>query len=197
MRRYALTGNVAAGKSTVAARLASHGAVVIDADAIVHALQRPGTAVFRRIVAHFGAAAVAADGTLDRAFLRQRIFSDASERQALESIVHPEVELERRRQLDRAAAAGATLVIVDVPLLFEAADPSGYDGIILVDAPAAERRRRLIEDRGFAPDEADRLMASQWPTEHKRARATWILDNDSDRATILDQTDQLWTTISR
>lgn len=197
MRRYALTGNVAAGKSTVTARLASHGAVVIDADAIVRTLQQPGTPVFERIVAHFGAAAVAADGTLDRAFVRDRIFRDARERAALEAIVHPAVERERRCQLERAAADGAAVVIVAVPLLFEAADPDEYDGVILVDAPAAERRRRLIDDRGMAPEEADRLMASQWPAEPKRARATWIIDNDGDRATLIERTDRLWTTISR
>lgn len=197
MKLYALTGNIAAGKSTVARRLASHGAVVIDADAIVHAVQQPGSEVFRRIVAHFGETVVAADGSLDRVNLRQLVFSDPTELKALEAIVHPEVAREQQRLIDRATQCGAAVVIVDIPLLFEKGDPDAYDGVILVDAPVAERRRRLIEDRGFAPDFADRLIASQWPSGPKRARATWTLDNDSDRDAILAQADRLWTTISR
>jgi len=81
--------------------------------------------------------------------------------------------------------------------LYEAADPSIYDGIILVDAPEAERRRRLIEERGLAPDQADQLLASQWPSSYKRARADWIIDNASDQATLLDRTDALWQQITR
>jgi dephospho-CoA kinase len=197
MRVLALTGNVAAGKSTVAEHLRTLGAVLIDADAIVRELQAPGTPVHARIVAHFGPEILGADGTLDRQALRARVLADPAERLALEAIIHPEVEAERRRQVARAAAAGATLVIAEIPLLFEAADPSVYDGVILVDAPEAERRRRLVEERGLPPDQADRLLAAQWPAAHKRARATWIIDNDGDRATLLDRTDALWQLITR
>lgn len=196
MRVIALTGNVAAGKSTVAARLEAHGAVLVDADRIVRALQQPGTAVFERIVARFGPAILAADGSLDRAALRARILADPAERHALEAIVHPAVEDERRRLLARAARDGARVVIADIPLLFEAADPAAYDGVILVDAPEAERRRRLIEDRGMDPEEADRLIGAQWPAAAKRARATWILDNDADLASLQARTDALWQLIS-
>lgn len=197
MRVLALTGNVAAGKSTVAARLRALGAVLIDADAIVRDLQQPGTPVHQRIVAHFGAEILAPDGTLDRQALRARVFANPAERLALEAIVHPAVEEERRRQVTRAAAAGAAVVIAEIPLLYEAADPSIYDGIILVDAPEAERRRRLIEERGLAPDQADQLLAAQWPSSYKRARADWIIDNDTDQATLLDRTDALWQQITR
>lgn len=196
MRVIALTGNVAAGKSTVAARLEAHGALLVDADRIVRALQQPGTAVFERIVARFGPAILAADGSLDRAALRARILADPGERHALEAIVHPAVEVERRRLLARAARDGARVVIADIPLLFEAADPAAYDGVILVDAPEAERRRRLIEDRGMDPEEADRLIGAQWPAAAKRARATWILDNDADLASLQARTDALWQLIS-
>jgi dephospho-CoA kinase len=197
MRVLALTGNVAAGKSTVAARLRALGAVLIDADAIVRELQEPGTAVHARIVAHFGPEILAADGTLDRQALRARVLADPAERLALEAIVHPAVEAERRRQVARAAATGTAVVIAEIPLLFEAADPAVYDGVILVDAPEEERRRRLIDDRNLPPGEADRLLAAQWPAAHKRARATWIIDNDADRATLLARTDALWQLITR
>ncbi len=196
MRVLALTGNVAAGKSTVAARLRALGAVLVDADAIVRDLQRPGTPVHARIVARFGAGILTSDGTIDRQALRTRILADPAERLALEAIVHPAVEAERRRQVARAAADGAEVVIAEIPLLFEAADPSVYEGVILVDAPEAERRRRLIDERGLPPEQADRLLAAQWPAAHKRARATWIIDNDGDRQTLLDRTDALWQLIT-
>ena len=196
MRVLALTGNVAAGKSTVAARLRALGAVLVDADVIVRDLQQPGTPVHARIVARFGAEILTSDGTLDRQALRARMLADPGERLALEAIVHPAVEAERRRQVARAAAEGAEVVIAEIPLLFEAADPSVYDGVILVDAPEVERRRRLIDERGLPPEQADQLLAAQWPAAHKRARATWIIDNDGDRQTLLDRTDALWQLIT-
>lgn len=192
MRIIALTGNIAAGKSTVARRLVARGAVLIDADAIVRALQQPGTAVHAAIVARFGADILLADGTLDRPALRSRILADPAARADLEAIIHPEVERERQRLVADAAAHGASVVIADIPLLFEAADPSAYDGVILVDAPAAVRRDRLVRDRGLDPDEAERLIAAQMPSSAKRSRATWVLDNTGDRADLERATDRLW-----
>src|SRR5689334_5932107 len=99
MLNAALTGNIAAGKSSVAALLADWGAVVIDADTIVRSLQRPGTPVFDAIAARFGSGVLAPDGSLDRAALRRRILADTGDKRALEAIVHPAVEAERRRLL--------------------------------------------------------------------------------------------------
>lgn len=197
MRRIALTGNIAAGKSTVAELLRRWGAVLFDADDVVRRLQRPGSRVFDRIVAHFGPEILRADGELDRARLRERIVTDPAERERLEAIVHPAVE-ERRRAAEAAAeAAGAPLFVADIPLLFEAADPGVYDGVILVDAPEAERRRRLVDDRHLTPDDAERLMALQMPASAKRPRATWIIDNDGDRATLEARTRAVWEAATR
>src|ERR1043166_3430605 len=102
MLHVALTGNIAAGKSLVAARFADWGATVIDADRIVHDLERPGTAVFDAIVARFGEAIVAPGGALDRAALGGRIPAAPADRAALEAIVHPAVHLERERLLPPA-----------------------------------------------------------------------------------------------
>ncbi len=192
MRQIALTGNIAAGKSTVVQLLRSWGAVVFDADDAVRALQRPGTSVYSAIVAHFGPGVVRADGGLDRAALRERILADPAERAALEAMVHPAVEARRLAAATAAAKAGATVFLADIPLLFESADPSVYDGVILVDAPDAERRRRLINARRLAPIDADRLMAAQMPAAAKRPRATWIIDNDADRATLVARSRAVW-----
>jgi dephospho-CoA kinase len=192
MHVIALTGSVAAGKSSAGALFRAWGATLIDADALVRALQQPGQPVFNAIVAEFGATVLAPDGTLDRTAMRQRILNDPDARRRLEAIVHPAVDRARRALLDSARARGDMLVIADIPLLFEAADPSEYDGVIVVDAPVAERRRRLIEDRHVSAHDADRLIAAQMPAAEKRTRATWIIDNDANRATLERRTRAVW-----
>lgn len=188
----ALTGNVAAGKSTVANLLRSWGATVIDADVLVRELQRPGTPVFNAIVAHFGPEIRRADGGLDRAALRKQIVADPEAKRALERIVHPAVEARREALVAEARQRGDAVVISDIPLLFEAVDPARFDGVILVDAPVRYRHARLVHDRGLPPDEADALIAVQMPAEVKRPLATWIIDNDSDRATLERRTRAVW-----
>lgn len=196
MRTIALTGNIAAGKSTVAQLLRGWGAVLFDADEEVRRLQRPGQPVFEAILEQFGPSVRRADGGLDRAALRERILGNPSERATLEALVHPAVEASRQAAIAAARARGAEVFLADIPLLFEAADPSAYDGVILVDAPVAERRRRLIEERRLPPDDADRLIAAQMPVSTKRPLATWIIDNDADRATLVARTRAVWEAIT-
>jgi dephospho-CoA kinase len=178
MFHAALTGNIAAGKSTVAALFRDWGATVIDADAIVRGLQRPGTQVFRAIADRFGPGALKADGTLDRPALRARILADPADKRALEAIVHPAVEAERQRLIRRAGATRDAIVISDIPLLFEAMDPATFGAVVLVDAPEPVRLARLAQHRGLAGPEAAALIAAQLPSETKRARADFIIDND-------------------
>lgn len=192
MRVVALTGTAAAGKSSVGALFRVWGGTVLDADAMVRELQQPGTPVFAAIVAAFGPGVLRVGGVLDRAALRHRILTDADAKRRLEAIVHPAVEARRRELLAEAAARGAALVIVEIPLLFEAADPSAYDGVIVVDAPEAERRRRLVDERGLTSAEASRLLAAQWPADAKRARATWVIDNDGDRDALAHRARVVW-----
>lgn len=196
MLNVALTGNVAAGKSTVAALFRRWGAWVTDADAMVRDLQRPGTPVFQQIVARFGPGVVAADGTLDRPALRTRVFGDPVALEQLNQIVHPAVHA-RREALETAARAdGATVAVHDIPLLFEAADPSSFDLVVLVDAPVAVRRERLIRDRGLAPEVADRMIASQWPSDRKRDASDLVIDNDADPQTLERRAREAWSMIA-
>lgn len=192
MLHIALTGNAAAGKSAVADLLRDWGATVIDADAIVHGLQQPGTAVFDAIVARFGRAMVAADGSLDRAALRARVLADPGERRSLEAIVHPAVEAERQRLLVEARGSADAVVVSDIPLLFEVMDPGGFDAVILVDAPEPLRRERLVRLRGLSEREAAALIAAQLPAEGKRAQADFVIDNDGTRETLRDRTWLVW-----
>lgn len=196
MRLVALTGTIAAGKSTVAALLEKWGATRIDADQLVRQLQRRGEPVYQAIVARFGPGILRPDGELDRPALRRLILADAAARHDLEALVHPAVEQERRRLVEAASRRGDRLVIAEIPLLFESADPAAYQGIIVVDAPRALRRNRLVELRGLTPDEADHLLDAQLPGELKRARATWVIDNDGDLPALEARTRQVWQALA-
>jgi len=193
----ALTGNIASGKSTVARLWAQWGATVIDADAIVRELQRPGTPVFEAIIHRFGPGLVAADGGLDRGGLRAIVFQDARARADLNAIVHPAVRARRDTLIAEARQQGASVVVQDIPLLFETMDPAAFDLVVLVDAPAALRRERLIRDRGIAAAEADRLLAAQMPAAEKRARSTIVIDNDADLVTLEARSLAAWHLIEK
>jgi dephospho-CoA kinase len=188
----ALTGNVAAGKSSVAALFRQWGAAVLDADQVVRELQRPGTPVYHRIVARFGPGIVDAAGELDRPALRRLILADAAARADLNAIVHPAVRAQREGLVAAARAGGARIVVADIPLLFEASDPAEYDAVVLVDAPIPLRRQRLVTMRGLPPEDADRLIAAQMPSEGKRRRSDFVIDNDGDRTQLERRARDVW-----
>jgi dephospho-CoA kinase len=190
-----LTGNVAAGKSSVARLFESWGARLIDADRIVHELQRPGTPVLAAMVQRFGPGILAADGTLDRVYTRGLVLADPAARRDLEAIVHPAVRARRDASLEEARRAGTAIVVQDIPLLFETMDPGDFDAVVLVDAPEPVRRERLARDRGLSPDEAGRLIASQMPASRKRSRATFVIDNDGDHATLEARARAVWVAL--
>ncbi len=173
-----LTGNIAAGKSMVAQRLAALGATVIDADHLAREAVRPGTRALRRIVDRWGVGVLMPDGTLDRAALREIVFADDVERAALDAIVHPEVALLREEEVAAARARGDRLVVCDIPLLFEVGLEGAMDRVVLVDAPPEVRRERLMRDRGLSASAASAMMAAQMPSQRKRDRAHHLIDND-------------------
>ncbi|HLQ22241.1 MAG TPA: dephospho-CoA kinase [Gemmatimonadales bacterium] len=184
MLSVALTGNIAAGKTTVARLFHEWGATVIDADRLAQDAQAPGGPVLARIVERFGPGTLRPDASLDRAALRRAVLADPEALRALNAIVHPEVHRRRRAALAEARARGDRIVVTDIPLLFEADDPTGYDAIVLVDAPAAVRRDRIVRERGLGPDEADRMLAAQAPAEGKRSHSDFVIENAGSRAEL-------------
>ncbi len=174
----ALTGNIAAGKSTVVDLFQRWGATIIDADALAREAQAPGGGVLAAIASRFGADVLAADGTLDRSALRGKVMGDQAALDALNQIVHPAVRRRRDELLREAGEAGDLLVVNDIPLLFEALDPTQFDAVVLVDASAALRRTRLRTMRGLSNDEADRMIAAQMPAERKRAKSDFVIENE-------------------
>lgn len=180
MLSVALTGNIAAGKSTVAGLFRAWGATLIDADDLVREAQAPGQPVLKLIAARFGAELIMANGSLDRGALRARVLADPRALADLNRIVHPEVHRRRLELLEEARARGDRMVVSDIPLLFEADDPGAFDAVVLVDAPEVARRARLLTSREISPVEADRMMAAQLASTPKRTRSDYVIDNDGD-----------------
>jgi len=193
MALIALTGGIASGKSTIATRLAEHGAVIVDADAIVRDVQQPGTPVLARIAEEFGADVLTPEGALDRAALGARVFGDDAALARLNAIVHPAVRAESARRFAAALAADPHAVVVyDVPLLVEARVDDPWDLIVVADAPAEVRHRRLVELRGMTDAAASARIASQVDDERRRAIADVVVDTSGTIDATVAQTDALW-----
>ncbi|WP_432563240.1 dephospho-CoA kinase [Kineococcus sp. SYSU DK003] len=175
MLRVGLTGGIGAGKSTVSALLADLGAVLVDADVLAREVVARGTDGLAAVVAEFGPQVLTAAGDLDRPALGRIVFGDARRRAALNAIVHPRVA-QRRAELAAAAPADA-VVVEDVPLLVETGAAPGYPLVVVVDAGAHERLRRLVEDRGMDPDDARARLAAQATDEQRAAAADVLLPN--------------------
>lgn len=196
MLLVALTGGIASGKSTVARRLAEHGAVVVDADQVAREVVEPGEPALRRIAEEFGADMIAADGTLDRAALGAVVFSDPEARQRLNEITHPAVlERSRARFAEAAAADPHAIVVYDIPLLVEAGRTDEFDLVVVVHAAAETRVSRMVELRGMTRDEAQHRLRSQATDTDRLAIADVVIDADGTLDETLAQTDALWANL--
>ena len=192
MLKVGLTGNIAAGKSSVANAWRQLGGTVIDADELSRLAVEPGTPAHAAIAAEWGTWVLEEGGSLDRAALRQIVFADPEARARLESIVHPAVASLRDDEFRAAAERGERLVVADIPLLFEVGMADEFDVVVLVDAPEETRLMRLVGDRGLAPEEARRIMAAQMPAELKRARADVVIENTRALADLERRAGEVW-----
>jgi dephospho-CoA kinase len=193
--RVGLTGGIGAGKSEVSRRLAAHGAVVIDADAIAREVVAPGTPGLARVVAAFGPEVLHADGSLDRARLGSIVFADPALRERLNAIVHPLVG-ERMRALEAAAGPDA-IVVHDVPLIAENGLAASYDVVVVVDAPPRVQLDRLVRQRGLSREQATARMAAQASREQRLAIAGLVVDNSGSLAELDRQVGELWSELRR
>ena len=173
--RIGLTGGVASGKSSVSAILRELGAIVIDADQLAREVVAKGTPGLLQVVESFGPGVLTADGDLDRAKMGSIVFADEDRRRVLEAIVHPLV-FERIVELEEAAA-GADLVVHDIPLLAESRRAETFDAVIVVDAPPEVQVERMVRDRGWTTEEAEARIGAQASREDRRAVATYVIDN--------------------
>ena len=187
-----LTGNIASGKSSVARLLVQRGATLVDADVLAQLAVRRGEPAFEAIRARWGDAVISREGVLDRAALRERVFSDETELSALNSIVHPEVARLRDDLVAEARERGDRIVVCDIPLLFEKHLTEEFDVLILVDAPRPTRLERLVRDRKLDEADAMQMIAAQMPAELKRARADIIIDNTGTLEQLAERVAGVW-----
>lgn len=189
-----LTGGIAAGKTLVSTRLASHGAAHVDADRLAREVVEPGTPGLEAIAERFGRSVVNSDGTLDRAALGSIVFADPQARLALEAITHPAVQrLSQQRMREAVAEDPARVVVYDVPLLVESRGAGEFDRVVIVHAPRSVRIARLVTLRGMSEPDAVRRVDAQASDEERLAVADDVIDSSTTVEATLEQTDRLWT----
>ena len=190
--RVALTGNIASGKSAVADVWRALGASIIDADTLARRAVEPGTPGHSAVVHAFGEEIVASDGTIDRARLRERVFAEPEERARLEAILHPQIGKLRDQEEHTLLHSGASIIVSDIPLLFETGLDDQFDVIVHVHASAPTREKRLTELRGLSPQQARAMMAAQWPSEEKRSRSHIVIDNEGTLDQLRTRATEVW-----
>jgi len=193
--RVGLTGGIGSGKTEVSRRLASYGAVVIDADAVAREVVAPGTPGLAEVVQEFGPDVLLGDGSLDRDRLGQLVFADDSLRMKLNAVIHPRVA-GRMAELERAAA-GAPVIVHDVPLLAENHLAGSFDEVVVVDVPPRIQLERLARERGMPRAQAEARMRAQASRDDRLAIATIVVDNSGSLAELDREVGELWTELRR
>ncbi|GAA0323063.1 dephospho-CoA kinase [Actinoallomurus spadix] len=190
-----LTGGIGSGKSEVSRRLAEHGAVVVDADAVAREVVEPGTPGLAEVVAEFGEGVLLPDGSLDRERLGSIVFADEERRARLNAIVHPRVGERMRELVERAP--GDAIVVYDVPLIAENGLAGMYDLVVVVDTPVEEQVRRLTGRRGMTEADARARIAAQATRERRLEIADRVIDNSGTLERLAGQVDELWADLKR
>jgi dephospho-CoA kinase len=193
---FGLTGGIGSGKSTVATMLVACGALLVDTDAIAHALTAPGGAALPALARAFGPEIIAADGSMDRNRMRTLAFGDASVRQRLEAILHPMIGDEAQRQANLAAGKP---VIFDVPLLAaSSAWRQRVERVLVVDCQEDTQIQRVMQRSGWTAEQVRRVIAQQTPRAARRAIADAVIFNDGLSLPALQvQVQALWQHWSR
>jgi dephospho-CoA kinase len=200
LRRVALTGGIATGKTYCLSRFRELGAATIDADVLAHEAVAPGRPMLAAIVRRFGRGLLDANGQLDRAALGRLVFADEAARRDLEALVHPAVyqAIEQWFQgLPRPADAGPTTAIADIPLLFETGHEGEFDVVIVVACGPDLQRARLVARSGLTEAEARQRMASQMPLDEKVRHADYVIDTSGTLEETDEQVRSVWAALTR
>jgi dephospho-CoA kinase len=193
MLNVGLTGGIATGKSTVVRMLMKKGARVIDHDGLVHTLQEPGQAVWKRIIETFGRDILDPEDRIDRKKLGALVFDDEPRRKTLEGIVHPAVLEEAQRQRDEIARQDRqAIVLSDIPLLLEVGMQDRFDLILLVYAPPEVQIRRVMKRNKMTRDEAVARLKAQMPIDEKLRLADVVIRNDGTMRELEQSVDEVW-----
>jgi dephospho-CoA kinase len=190
-----LTGGIGSGKTTVARMLASHGAVIVDADELARAALEPGTRAYKHVSDLFGEQILGPDGRIDRQALAAVVFSDEEKRRALESITHPEVFRLLAETVEKFRETN-DVVVFDAPLIIETGFHEAVDVLVVVTAPVEQRIERVRRDRAMSEAEAAVRMAAQVDPEARDAAADVLIHNDGDVDELQARVDELWADLS-
>ena len=184
-----LTGGIGSGKSTIARAFAEHGVNIVDTDRIAHQVSASGGAAIESLRDAFGNDAIASDGSMDRDWMRQRVFDNEQERHKLERIVHPII---RQITNEQVMAKPEPYVIIDVPLLIESGNwENRCDRVLVVDCQVQTQIDRVIQRNGFTRERIDSIIAVQATREQRLAAADDVLDNDNELEESLRRVDEL------
>ena len=184
IRKIALTGGIATGKSYVANKLREAGVPLVDADVLSREVVAPGTAGLAAVRRRFGPDAVRRDGTMDRVRVAQIVFKDKRARLDLEAIIHPAVQKAINEFFDTLPKR-TPFAIADIPLLFETAREKQFDAVIVVACPRDMQLQRVMERNKLSKEDAERRLAAQLPIDKKVEKATYVIKTDG----TFDQTD--------
>jgi dephospho-CoA kinase len=190
MIKLALTGSIGMGKSATAAMFAARGVPVYDADAAVHAVYAPGGEAVAPIEAEFPGV-INGQGGIDRAKLRQRVIDDPAAMKRLEALVHPIVGGRQRAFLEKAASDGHSIVVLDIPLLFETGGDKRADAILVVSAPPDVQKARVLARGQMTEAEFEAILARQVPDSVKRSRADFVIDTSQGFAHAEQRVDEI------
>ncbi|MFI5331585.1 MAG: dephospho-CoA kinase [Desulfobaccales bacterium] len=197
MLKIAITGGAGSGKSTVARMFGELGAPVLDADAAAREAVAVGTPAYEELRRLFGEEYFDPDGALNRAKVAQLVFTDPEARQRLNDIVHPRVAVELQRRFKELEQQGADLVMVEVPLLFEAGLEAAYDRVIVVYVDPEDQIRRLRERDGRGAEEIAGILSAQWPLGDKAGRADDVVDNRGSLAETRKRVRKIWAALQK
>ena len=188
---YGLTGGIACGKSTVAKMLLDKGFPVIDADIVAREVVAPNTIGLQKIVEHFGADVLQADGSLDRKKLGDLVFQDSEARKKLESITHPRIFQNIASQLAEYRKQGHSFAFVEAALMVETGSYRLYEGLIVVGCEEEQQIQRLMQRNDLTKEEAQHRIVSQMPISEKKKMADFYVDNSSSMEHLSLQVHQL------
>lgn len=184
-----LTGSIGMGKTETGKMFSSLGIPLYDADAAVHRLYEHGGAAVPKIAEAFPGCVT--DGRIDRDRLGARVTNNPDAFRALEAIVHPLVAQEQRKFVESAAEAGADMVVLDIPLLFETGGHARMDAIVVVSAPADVQRVRVLERPGMTEEKLEAILGRQTADAEKRAKAHFVIETDKGLDHAFEQVKQV------
>lgn len=188
-RIIGLTGGIATGKSTVLKEFKNCGATVFDCDKLSRDAVKPGSKASLKIKKTFGAKVFKKNGDLNRSLLGSIVFKDPAKRKKLEDIIHPPVKKDLKEKVGKVSEG---LVVVDVPLLFEAGWKNLFEKIVVVWSPKKIQHRRLKEHRRYGAKESERIIRSQWSIDKKKNLADFVIDNSASISDTKKQVRQLY-----